>query len=203
MKQFAAMAFAAFVGVLAALLLYYVFVTRPGIQTELARVDRARADAKQVGVELEKAADASVAHVRAGLDSQARDMRRRALFGTALAAGQGAKLAVTESYMSMGRWPGSAAEVGWGDPAAYANDGARGVSIEPGGVVRIDLTDELAHGAAIRLIPSTIADYGTVKWRCELAGDASLASLSPDCKLAGTGAAAAQIGDAETPESVR
>ena len=182
MKQFAAIAFAAFAGVLAALLVYYLVVTKPGIENEFSRVDKARAAAQEVGRELEKAADASVAHVREGFESQAREERHRALAATAFAAGQSAKVAITESYMTMGRLPASPEEIGWGAPADYASGGARGVAIEPDGVVRIDLVDALAPGASIRLIPTVSSNTGILKWLCEVEGYPALLRLAPDCK---------------------
>ena len=195
MKQFAVIAFAAFTGVLAALLLYYLLITKPGIESEFARVDQVRDDARGVGRELEKAADDSVTRAREGFESQATQMRRRALLATALAAGQGAKVAVTESWMTLGKWPSGASEIGWADPSAYANDGARGVAIEADGVIRIDLTDEVAKGASIRLIPTVVEGSGMVNWHCEIQGDADLLRFTPQCKSAPEGRVPALIGD--------
>ena len=194
MKQFAVMAFAAFTGVLAALLLYYLLVTKPGVEREFARMDQVRAEAKSVGRELEQAADESVTRAREGFESQAAEMRRRALVATALAAGQGAKVAVTESYMTMGAWPSGPADVGWAEPSAYANDGASGVAIEAGGVVRIDLADAVAKGASIRLVPTAVESSGMVNWRCEIDGDIDLLRFLPQCKSAPDGRVPALIG---------
>ncbi len=182
MKQFALIAFAAFTGVLAALLLYYLLVTKPGIQSEFARMDQVRDEARNVGRELERAADESVTRARDGFESQAEEMRHRALLATALAAGQSAKVAVTESWMTMGAWPSGPADIGWAEPSAYANDAARGVAIEGGGVIRIDLTDAVAKGATIRLVPIADERTGMVKWHCELQGAADLLRFIPQCK---------------------
>lgn len=198
MKQFAVIAFAAFTGVLAALLLYYLLVTKPGIQSEFERMDQVRNDARSVGRELEQAADESVTRARDSFESQATEMRRRALMATALAAAQGAKVAVTESYMSLGRWPTGPAEVGWSDPADYANDGARGIAIEPNGVVRVDVTDAVAKGASIRFVPTAVESSGVINWRCEIEGPADLLGLAPYCKSAPDDRVPALIGGEES-----
>jgi len=195
MKQFTVIAFAAFTGVLAALLLYYLLVTKPGIESEFARMDQVRDDARSVGPELEKAADESVTRAREGFESQATEVRRRALLATALAAGQGAKIAVTERWMTLGKWPSGASEIGWADPSAYANDGARGVAIEADGVIRVDLTDAVAKGASIRLVPTVVESSGMVNWRCEIQGGADLMRFIPQCSSAPDGHVPALIGD--------
>ncbi len=201
MKQFAVMAFAAFVGVLAALLVYYLVVTKPGIQNEFARVDKARSDAKEVGRELERAADESVARARAGFESQAADERRHTLVAMAFAAGQSAKLTVAEGYSSLGRWPSSPAETGWGEPSAYANDGARSVAIEADGVVRIDLSDAVAKGASIRLIPTADPSSYQLRWRCEVQGFRELLRFAPNCNPAPGDSTPALIGEAYAPDA--
>lgn len=198
MKQFAVIAFAAFTGVLAALLLYYLLVTKPGIQSEFERMDQVRDEARSVGRELENAADESVTRAREGFESQAAEMRRRALLATALAAGQGAKVAVTESWMTMGTWPSGPADIGWAEPSAYANDGATGVAIETGGVIRIDLTDAVAKGASIRLVPTAVESSGVVNWRCELQGGADLLRFITQCKSAPDDRVPALIGGEES-----
>jgi len=198
MKQFLTIALAVFVGLLGAMSVYYLVFTRPGVVDEFARVDRARQSAQQVGHELERAADSSVARVRAAFDSQAAEYQRRSLVAAAFAAAQSAKLAVTESYMTMGQWPASSAEVGWAEPSAYANDGARGVAIEAGGVIRVDLVEALAPRATLRLIPTEVPGSGEVKWRCEIAGYAELSRLVPTCKTAAEEPVAALIGEEST-----
>ncbi|MEO6064212.1 MAG: pilin [Lysobacterales bacterium] len=201
MKQFAARAFAAFVGVLAALLVYYLVVTKPGIQNEFARVDKARNDAKEVGRELERAADESVARARAGFESQAADERRRALVAVAFAAGQSAKLAVAEGYSSLGKWPSSPTEIGWGEPSAYANEGARSVAIESNGVVRIELSDAVAKGASIRLIPTAEPSTYQLRWRCEVEGFRELLRFAPNCNSAPGDSTPALIGETHVSDA--
>lgn len=200
MKQFLTIALAVFVGLLAALFVYYWVFTRPGVVDEFARVDRAREGAQQVGQELERAADTSVARVRAAFDSQAAEQHRRSLVGAAFAAAQSAKIAVTESYMTMGQWPTSAAELGWAEPSDHANDGARSVSIEAEGVIRVDLVKALAPSAYLRLIPEVVPSTGGVNWRCEVAGYAELSRWVPTCKSTDTKPVAALNGQ-ENPSA--
>lgn len=136
-------------------------------------------------------------------ESQAQDQRRGALLAAALAAGQEAKVAVTESYMTVGVWPTSATDIGWGEPAAHANDGARGVALESEGVVRIDLVDAVARGASIRLIPTAMPSTGMVNWRCEVEGYAELSRFAPDCKPASGGPVPTLIGKETAPAPQR
>ncbi len=202
MRQFASIALAAFCGVLGAMLVYYFVVTKPGIENEFARVQRARTDARSVGIEIEKAAADSVARARAGLDAQAQDLRRREMASAALSAGQGHKVAVSEFYANSGKLPAAATEAGLSsNPRTYANDGALGVSIEPAGVIRIDLGDLLARGGTIRLIPTADPATYLLRWRCEAIAFPDMARYHPQCTTAREPAASAVVVEGAPPPS--
>lgn len=196
MKQFAALALAAFVGVLGALLLYYFAVTRPGVEQEFARLDRVRAEARTVTRELDAAAEGSVARAREGFDDLASTQLRRARLAAALAAASTFKVALAESYMAHGKWPATAAEAGLGEPSSYAADGVRELVLEPGGVVRIGLSESVSPHAVVRLLPTVAPESWQIAWRCEIAGDQELLQLLPQCNLR-TGPPDAAITDSE------
>lgn len=178
------MAFAAFVGVLGALILYYVLVTKPGIEDEFARVERVQAEARTVTRELDAAAESSVARAREGFEGLATDQERRSRITSALVASQVFKVAVTESFMVRGAWPKDATEAGLGAPEDYAGDAVHSIALEPDGVIRIQLADSLAAGSAVRLLPTVNQDSWQIAWRCEIEGDASLLQALPHCTSA-------------------
>ncbi len=184
MKQFATVAFAAFVGVLGALILYYVLVTKPGVTDELARVDKVRAEARAVARDLDAAAEGSVARARQGFEGLASDQLRRARVGAALTAAQGFKVSLTEAYMANGAWPETAAQAGLGAPEDYANDGARSVALQADGVIRIELADAVAPASAVRLVPTVNRESWQISWRCEIEGDDWLVQVMPQCTRA-------------------
>lgn len=186
MKQFATVAFAAFVGVLAALILYYVLVTKPGVENELARVAQVRAEARTVARDLDAAAAGSIARAREGFEGLATEQLWRSRVSSALVASQAFKVALTESFMARGEWPATAAEAGLGAPEDYASDGLHSIVLEAGGVIRVQLADSLAAGSAVRLLPTVNKDSWQIAWRCEVEGDVSLLQALPHCTSAGT-----------------
>lgn len=198
MKSFLLPFFAMLLAVGLALFAYDHFVLAPRLQKtgEEARVnlDEARAEARQIVEELDASLESTVSQTTAALDEQRalEDVRRAELAeqsrrqaevahaAEALMRGSMAKVAIAEYYMSMGQWPTSQVELGFGDPQEHAGGPVASIAIEAEGVIAIALTDEVAPGAMLRLVPQARRS-GQIEWTCR-ASDYPAASRLPGCR---------------------
>ncbi len=181
-----------------ALFVYDRFVLVPRMQQagQEARVnlDEARAEARQIVEELDASLENTVAettealdeqHVReelrrAELAAQARLQTEVALAAEALMRANMIKMAVAEHYMSMGDWPSGLADLGLGVPTDHAGGSVASIAIEPDGAIAIALTDEVAPGAMLRLVPQARRS-GQIEWTCRARGYPA-ASRIPACR---------------------
>lgn len=200
MKQFAIVLASTLLGVLGALLVYDYWVVQPreariGLDLTQARADaramaqsakvdleHVREQAGQITQEVDASVERSVAGAREALDGQAREIERRRLANDALARAAFYKTAIAESYMSNGAWPADAASIGFADRTAHAGGAVTAIDVARDGVVVVSLTDELAPGAKVRLIPSANGDSWMIKWRCEAEGFDEFKRLVPACR---------------------
>lgn len=183
MKSFLITFASVLLGAALILFVYDRYVLEPRLQKagEDARVnlDEARSEARQIVEELDASLESTVSQTTAALDEQrVREELRRAemieqagrqaevaLAAEALMRGSMTKLAVADYYLSTGQWPTSQADLGLGDPRDHAGGPVASIAIEAEGVIAIALTDEVAPGAQLRLIPRA-SRVGLVEWRC-------------------------------------
>ena len=189
MKQFATTLVAAFAGVLIALLLYDRLVVQP---RDAARVDalahatetslaKAHAEADSIAANLDASVERSVSGAREAMDAQAGDEDKRRLATEALNRAAMFKVALSEYYMSNGRWPTNAQEAGLGAPESLAGGAVARIDVGPDGVVIVTLNDRLVSGATLRLTPDATRS-GIVNWHCTTAGADVLPRYLPACR---------------------
>lgn len=194
MKSFLSMFVACALALAVVLSLHEVLIAQPRearlLAAQQAALDAAasagfpgqREEAAQVAQALDASIDRSISNARDALarDAAAADARGRIADG--LNRASMFKLAVAETYMSMGRWPQQASDAGLGAPADYAAGAVAGIALGADGVVTIEYTALVAEGATIRLIPSARADMGSIEWRCEAEGFADPSLLPAVCR---------------------
>jgi hypothetical protein len=190
MKQFALMLVAALLGVFGALWLYDRIVLQPRsealgeslsrtLQTDLTR---ARGEAQQIASDLDAAVDRSVQGAQQAMIEQASEMERRRLAAEALTRASTFKVALAEHYMTTGKWPASAHDVGLGPPESYAFGAVTAIAIGRDGEVTVTVNDALAQGGRIRLIPKVDPQTYIVDWRCVTEGGDALRRYLPACE---------------------
>lgn len=190
MKQFAITLAAALIGVLAALLLYDRFVVQPRTAehldalTKAAEVNLAKAhtEADKIATNLDASIDRSVSGAREAMDAQATEQDKRRLAADALNRAAMFKVALSEYYMSTGKWPASAQEAGLGTAESFAGGAVSRIDVGANGMVVITLNDTLAVGAKIRLTPDANPQSGMINWRCNTEGAEALRRYLPACK---------------------
>ena len=190
MKHFATTVAAALVGVLIALLLYDRLVAQP---RDAARADalakateinlaKAHVEADAITAKLDASVERSVSGARAALDAQAGDEDKRRLANEALGRASMVRVALSEYYMSNGRWPANAREAGLGTPESFAGGAVARIDVGANGVVVVALDDTLAQGARIRLTPAANPRTYAVDWQCSTEGADALRRYLPGCR---------------------
>ncbi|MGH8078543.1 MAG: pilin, partial [Lysobacter sp.] len=142
MKQFLITFVAALLGVALALALYDAMVVQPratsAANAQVHQVDlaQARSEAARITADVDESIDRSVAKVRAANEAQAQELEKRRLAMEPLARASMFRTALTEFYLTEGRWPASAADVGL--PATDTTRGSAGrISVGAGGTITI------------------------------------------------------------------
>ena len=189
MKQFAITMVAALVGVLMALLLYDRLVVQPRDATRTVAIAKAteinlakaHAEADSIAANLDASVQRSVRGAREAMDAQAGDEDKRRLATEALNRAAMVKVALSEYYMSNGRWPGSTQEAGLGAPESFAGGAVARIDVGPKGVVTVTLNDRLVRGGTVRLTPAA-TQGGMVDWHCTVAGADVLRRYLPACR---------------------
>jgi hypothetical protein len=187
MKQFFITLAAVLIGGFLALLAYDRLVVAPreaaaaakaGAERAAAQASvspdftRAREDAREVADAVEASVQRSVATARDAMRTQADEMDRRAMIGSAISRATMFRVAVAEYYQTNGRWPRTSEDAGLPSSEEMRGPGVAGIALGENGAVVVALDDTLAAGSRI------------LDWRCEFEGDASLKALLPRCEKA-------------------
>ena len=193
MKQFILIFVAVLIGGFLALLGYDQLVVGPRAaataQAEAAALaksqpdmKRARSEAKEVTAEVEAAVQRTVDNARQVFDAQATESGKRGLVSDAVQRATMFRVALTEYYMTNGRWPGDADEAGLPSPSEMRGGAVRTVTLGAQGTVTIALDESFEAGSVIVLKPDVNAATGVVDWNCEVKGDRVLKQTMPRCK---------------------
>ena len=135
-----------------------------------------------MAAELEASVERSIDTARDAMAREAASQDQRATIAAGLTRAAMHKLAVAESYMTMGRWPTSPAEIGVQSAESYAGQGLRGIALEGDGVVAVRYDDAFGTEAMIRLIPTAKLDIGSIEWRCVGSGFSDASLLPATCR---------------------
>ena len=199
MKQFFVTLAAVLIGGFLALLAYDRLVVAPreaaaaakaGAELPAAQasvspdLSQAREDAREVADEVEASVQRSVASARDAMQTQAAEMDRRAMIGSAVSRATMFRVAVAEYYQTNGRWPRTSDDAGLPSSQEMRGPGVTGIALGENGTVVVALDETLAAGSRILLRPAVKADGAMLDWRCEFEGDASLKALLPRCERA-------------------
>jgi hypothetical protein len=190
MKQFLATLVAALVGMFLALLLYDRFVVQPRAAKDadaLARATeinlrKAQAEADAIAGNLDASIDQSVSDARKALDAQAGEQDKRRLAADALNRAAMFKVALSEHYVSAGKWPADARQAGLAPPKSFAGGAVSRIDVGANGAVIVTLDESLAAGAKIRLRPDADPESGVIDWHCSIEGSAALQRYLPSCR---------------------
>lgn len=185
MKQLAISLFGTLLGIGLALFLYDRFIVQP---REAKRAEAATLDLSQAGEEAKKITQSVDASIKQSVDSaqqafeaQATDQNKRRMAAEALAQTQSYKVALTESFMSNGKWPAKASEAGLPQNNAKAGGAIRNIAVGERGTITVTFDGDFAEGALLQLVPQANPDTYQVHWRCTTSGDPDLSRYLPDC----------------------
>lgn len=190
MRQSAITLAAALLGVLAALLLYDRFVVQPRAAAQAdaltkateVNLAKARTEADDIAGNLDASIERSISGAREALDAQATEQDKRRLATDALNRAAMFKLALSEYYVSTGKWPANAREAGLGPAESFAGGAVSRIDVGTNGTIIVTLNDTLAAGARIRLQPDANLQGGMINWRCSTEGAEALRRYLPACK---------------------
>ncbi len=185
MKQLALSLFGTLLGVVLALLLYEHFIVQP---RETRRVGAAALDLSHAADEAKRITESVDASVKRSIDSaqqafeaQAADQNKRRMAAEAIAQTQMYKAALTESFMSNGKWPAKASDAGLPQSDARAGGAVRSMALGDMGTVTVTFDSNFAEGAKLQLIPQADPETSQVRWQCKTSGDPDLKRYLPEC----------------------
>lgn len=185
MKQLVVSLIGTLLGVGLALMLYDSLIVQP---REEKRAEAATLDLSQAAEEAKKIAQSVDASVKQSIDSaqqafeaQAADQNKRRMAAEAIAQTQSYKVALTESFMSNGKWPAKASDAGLPQSNAKAGGAIRDISVDERGAITVAFDGNFAEGALVQLVPQADPDTYQVRWRCRTSGDPDLKRYLPDC----------------------
>lgn len=185
MKQLATSLFGALLGIGLALFVYDHFIVQPreAKRAEAATLDLSQAgeEAKEITQSVDASIKQSVDSARQAFEAQAADQNKRRMAAEAIAQTQSYKVALTESFMSNGKWPANASDAGLPQNNAKAGGAIRDISVDERGTITVAFDGNFAEGAQLRLVPQADPDTYQVRWRCRTSGDPDLKRYLPDC----------------------
>lgn len=189
-KQFVLTLAAAAIGMSIALLLYDHFVVQPRETARSAalahstevNLRKAHAEANTIAGDLDASIDRSIADARQALDAQTDEQDKRRLAADALNRAAMFKVALSEYYMSTGKWPADARQAGLAPAESFAGGAVSRIDVGANGTVIVVLDDSLAAGAKIRLRPDANSESGSINWQCSIEGSATLQRYLPACR---------------------
>lgn len=185
MKQLAISLFGTLLGIGVALFVYDHFIVQPreAKRAESATLDLSQAaeDAKKITQSVDASVKQSVDSAQQAFEAQATDQNKRRMAAEAIAQIQSYKVALTESFMSNGKWPAKAADAGLPQNDAKAGGAIRNIAVGERGTITVSFDGNFAEGALLRLVPQADPDTYQVRWQCTTSGDPDLKRYLPDC----------------------
>ena len=185
MKQLVLSLLGTLLGVGLALMLYDNFIVQPRDekQAEAAAVDLSRAaeEAKTITDSVDASVKRSVDSARQAFEEQAADQNKRRMLAEAIAQTQMYKVALTESFMSNGKWPAKASDAGLPQNNGKAGGAIRNIAVGEHGTITVTFDGNFADGALFQLVPQADSDTYQVRWQCTASGDPDLKRYLPDC----------------------
>ncbi len=89
------------------------------------------------------------------------------------------KVAISEVYVSNGRWPANAEEAGLPPFDATTGGAVGAIAVREQGVIVLELREPFAQGSRLVLTPSAGSDY-SIRWTCRGEGDpAAVSACAP------------------------
>ena len=174
MNRFLITFLAVFMAVALALLGYDYLIVQPreAEKTKVVEVhlDKAEQEAKGIADSLDIAVQESVNNANESLNAQADEMQQRELANDALSRASMFKVALSEYYVSIGKWPKDQAAAGLAAPESYAGGAVSSISVAGNGIVTITLNDKIQAGGKIKLMPDVNPQSYVVNWRCTTEG---------------------------------
>lgn len=185
MKQLVLPLLGTLLGVGLALMLYDHFIVQPRdeMRAEAAVVDLSQAaeEAKNITDSVDASVKQSVDSARQAFEAQAADQNKRRMLAEAIAQTQMYKVALTESFMSNGKWPAEASEAGLPQNNGKAGGAIRNIAVGERGTITVTFDGSFADGALFQLVPQADSDTYQVRWQCRTSGDPDLKRYLPDC----------------------
>lgn len=185
MKPLALSLLGTLLGVVLGLLLYDHFIVQPreALRAEAASVDLSQAadQAKKITDSVDASVKRSVDSAQQAFEAQAADQNKRRMLAEAVAQTQMYKVALTESFMSNGRWPAKASEAGLPQNNSKAGGAIRDIAVGQGGTITVSFDGNFTEGALFQLVPQADPDTYQVHWQCKTSGDPDLQRYLPDC----------------------
>ena len=99
------------------------------------------------------------------------DYQVRARVSEGLNVAAAAKLAVSETYSSTNKVPGSNASAGLPSDTSITGNNVKSVKVTTGGVIEITYSGLPMITAALKLAPTATAGNGSVQWDCQPNGN--------------------------------
>ena len=184
MKQLAISLFGTLLGIGVALFVYDHFIVQPreAKRAEAATLDLSQAadEAKKITQSVDASIKQSVDSAQEAFEAQATDQNKRRMAAEAIAQTQSYKVALTESFMSNGKWPVEASDAGLPNNAK-AGGAVRNIAVGERGTITVTFDGNFAEGALLRLVPQADSDTYQVRWQCTTSGDPDLKRYLPDC----------------------
>lgn len=125
------------------------------------------------------------------VDQQGRELDQRVaaeqraieLIRADVVAASSAKVAVTESYLTLGRMPANNAEAGLPPPASYRGRSLRSLEVIAAGRIRLSFDAQSGReGGVIDLVPDIASiDALGVQWQCETRDYPQIVRALPAC----------------------
>ena len=156
--------------------------TQAELESSRATLEKARQQLDESVAVAEREADtlnAAVKNSKQYQETQRQQSTRATGLVNALTAAAGIKTAMTEYYMTEGKWPASNKELGMPEPTGFKAAGVRSVGIVPGGAIQM-IVDDLGKRAELYLRADANA-AGQIHWRCESRAIPDIAQIVPAC----------------------
>ncbi|MEO6104784.1 MAG: pilin [Pseudoxanthomonas sp.] len=185
MKQLAMSLLGTLFGLGIALFIYDHFVVQPReasrIETSSVEFSRAADQARNITDSMDASVQQSIDKAQQAFDAQAADQNKRRLATDALAQTQMYKVAITESYMTNGKWPAQASEAGLPGSNAKPGGSIRNIVVGELGTIIVSFDHNFADSARLQWIPQADAESYQVRWQCRTSGDPDLTRYLPGC----------------------
>jgi hypothetical protein len=156
--------------------------TRTELELTRAEVDKTRAELERSVDEAQNETQELKAAIKSSQkyqETQRTQVARTVGLANALTAAASIKTAMTEYFLTEGKWPAANEEMGLPAPTSFKSKGVRSVGVVPGGGIQL-VVDDLGKRADVRLNAKS-NDAGQVVWNCESSSIPDIAHLVPGC----------------------